>query len=168
MADPAPEIKLKPVEIIIKKYFDRTRNATYYLAGVLSPKRSPTEAAISMKSTLVEKMKRDETWEKWEKRRKAAGDTKWRAMIELKGVASYPRGTEVGSVYMLDFLNKFLPHLSEGLKKVYKEPRVTIDDSVKRAEIMIRHNHEFTYEPSSITVDNIKATLEKIKSIRLS
>jgi len=162
-----PEVKLKPVDIAVKKYYDRTRRPDYYLAGVRNPKRSPTEAALSMADTWHRKVSLDETKEKWMKRRAAVGDEGWIAGIELKGVARYPQGTEIGSVKMMDFLNKFYPHLAEGLKKVYSIPRVTIDDSIERVATLIRHNHEFTYEPSKMTAKDIKALLEKVKSISI-
>ena len=161
----AAEIRLKPAELIAKKYLERTRDKTFYVAGVKNPKRSPTEAALSMKDTWRRKMALPETAEKWAKRRAAAGDEGWLAGIELKGADRWPQGTEFGSAKILDFMNKFLPHLAAGLNQVYKMPRVTLEDSINRAAAMIRHNAKFTYEPSRLSSDQIRELVEKIRGV---
>jgi len=163
-----PEIRLKPPEIAAKKYLDRTRTAVpYYIYGTRNPKRSPTAAALEAAEAWHSKVSAPETLEKWKKRRAAAGDDKYYFGLETKGYKRYPEGTEVGSVYMLDFLTKFYPHLAEGLRKVYAIQKKTLDDAVKRAETMIRHNATFTYEPSKISAAEARSVLERLRALRV-
>jgi len=168
-ATPAMKVSVKPPEIAAKKLLDRALAARdYYVYGVRNPKRSPTEAAISMRSTLEQKMARKEIWDKWEEKRRAAGDALWSAGIELKGVQRYPQGIEFGVPKWFDFYGQFSKRLTEVLTRVYSIPRVTIDDSVRRVETLIRGLHGFRYKPSAMTADSIRATLEKIRAVRLA
>jgi len=169
LATPAPKIAIKTPELAAKKLLERAQAAVpFYVHGVHNPKRSPTEAAISMKETLQRKMSMSETWDKWEKRRKAVGDAGWLAGIELKGVDRYPRGMEFGSARWYDFYGKFKPTLEGVLAKVYAIPRVTIDDSVRRVETLIRGLYGWTYVPSALKPEDIKATVEKLRTLKLA
>jgi len=169
MATPAPKIVIKSPDLAAKKFLDRASTATpFYAYGVRNPKRSPTEAALSMRETLERKMALKETWDKWEKRRRAAGDAKWLSGIELKGIDRYPRGIEFGAAFWYDFFTKFKAKLEEVLAKVYSIPRVTVDDSVRRVETLIRGLYGWTYVPSALKPEDVKATVEKIRALRLT
>ena len=162
------EVNLKPTEVAVKRYFDRATTALpYYLAGVKNPKRSPTEAAISMKSTLMEKMSKPETWDKWEKRRRAAGDEGWFAGITIKGKDRYVPGVTIGAAKWADFYEKFAPKLKEVLAEVYRKPRVTVEDSIERVATLIRGLYGWTYEPTPLTAEEIKSRIERIRTIKL-
>ncbi|MEM4976652.1 MAG: hypothetical protein QXT64_04940 [Desulfurococcaceae archaeon] len=140
-------ISIKPVDKTVEKWMNRARaGVDLYRIYTAAPKRSPTEAALSMKETLQQKMARPETWDKWEKNRRAVGDAGWLYGVQTKGVARYPQGIEAGRKYYEQFYTQFKPHLEAGLAKVYAIPRVTIDDAVRRAETMIRHNYTFRFE----------------------
>jgi len=173
MATPAPtpaiKVSVKPPEIAAKKFLDRASGARdYFLFGVRNPKRSPTEAAISMRTTLEQKMARKEVWDRWEERRRAAGDALWLAKIELLGADRYPRGVEIGAALWYDFYTKFDDKLNEVLGKVYSIPRVTIDDSVRRVEALIRGLYGWRYKPSTMSTENIRSTVDKLRAIRLA
>ena len=173
MATPAPtptgRVSVKSPEIAAKKFLERASGARdYYLYGVHNPKRSPTEAAISMRSTLEQKMARKEVWDRWEERRKAVGDQLWLAKIDLLGADRYPRGVEIGAALWYDFFSKFDDKLNEVLTRVYSIPRVTIDDSVRRVETLIRGLYGWRYKPTAMSVDQIRSTVEKLRAIRLA
>lgn len=162
------EVSLKPVEIAAKRYYDRATTALpYYLAGVKNPKRSPTAAALEMKDTLKEKMKRDETWDKWERRRRAAGDEGWLAGIMVKGKDRYVPGVTIGAARWADFYDKFAPKLKEVLSEVYSKPRVTVEDSIERVATLIRGLYGWTYEPTPMTAEELKSRVEKIRAIKI-
>jgi len=162
------EIKLKPPELAAKRYYDGTRvGAKYYSVGVTMPKRSPTEAAIAAAEAWHSKVSAAETKEKWVARRKAAGDTKWLFGIMTKGIERYPKGTEIGSVYWMDFYTKFREHLATGLREVYAIQKTDLEAAIKRAETMIRHNAKFRYEPSAISVEEAKRILESIRAVKV-
>ena len=164
----AEGIKLKSPELIAKKFLERTRTAVpFYVAGIKTPKRSPTEAAIGAAEAWHAKVSAAETKDKWIARRSAAGDEKWLFGIESKGIERYPKGCEVGAVWMYDFMTKFLPHLAEGLAKVYEIQKVDLDAAIKRVETLIRHNAAFRYEPSKMGVEDAKKLLEKIRALRI-
>jgi len=161
------EVKIRPPEIIAGKYYVRTQaSKDFYRYGVHNPKRSPTAAALAAAEDWHARVSATETLEKWKKRRAAAGDAKYYVGVDMKGVDRYPKGCEIGAVWMLDFMTKFKPHLEEGLKKVYAMPKRSLDDAVKRAEAMIRHNATFTYEPSPLTISDIEEKLKTIRGIK--
>lgn len=129
------------------KYERRAAVATDdYKFGVENPARSPTDAAIAARKTLEAKMAAKETWDKWEAARKFAGDEGWRKGALEKGVDRYPIGVRVGLPKYEDFANKFKAHLEKKVEDIHKMPKVTIDDSIKRATEMIKHNAGFRYK----------------------
>jgi len=162
------KVTAKPVDMSARKFLDKARaGKPFYAYFVHYPKRSPTDAAIAMKSTLVEKMKLDETWDKWEAKRRAVGDEGWLAGIELKGIGRFVPGIEVGAPRWQLFYEDFKPHLEAGMVEVYRLPRVTIDDAVERAATMIRHNAKYRYLPKPVGPEELKTQLEAIKKIKL-
>jgi len=164
----AGEVKLKTPEFVAKKYLDRTAvSKAFYIYGVKNPKRSPTEAALEAAETWRARVSADDTFEKWQARRRAAGDEKWLFGIETKGAERWPKGCEIGAVWMMDFMSKFLPHLAKGLEEVYKIERKSIEDAIKRVETLIRHNAKFKYEPSKISIEEAKKVLERLKALRI-
>jgi len=162
------EVKVKPVDVSARKYLDKAlAGKPFYAYFVHHPKRSPTAAAIAMKETLMKKMALSETWDKWEQKRAAVGDAGWLAGVELKGIDRFPKGIEVGSARWFDFYSDFKGTLEKNLVEVYKLPRVTIDDSVKRAETMIRLNAVYRYIPKPRTAAEIESQVKAIKAIKL-
>jgi len=134
----------KPVEKWIEKYEKRaTIAAPDYEWGVKNPRASPTERAIEMKSTLVAKMADPATWDKWEKKRREAGDVKWLDGCLKKGVKHYPDGIRAGLPYYRKFADDFKKHIDPKLVEIRRMPKITIEDSVKRAEEFIRHAHAY-------------------------
>jgi len=162
------EVKVKPVDVSARKYLDKaTAGKPFYAYFVHHPKRSPTEAAIAMRATLEGKMKLTETWDKWEAKRRAVGDAGWLAGIEHKGIDRFPKGVEVGAPRWQKFYEDFKPTLEKNLAEVYRLPRVTIDDAVKRAETMIRLNAEYKYIPKPMGPAEVSAGIDAIKKIKL-
>ena len=138
---------VKPVERWVKKYEDRATVATDdYKYGIEHPSANPIEMAISHRKDLEAKMKDPKTWDKWEEALKFVGFEGWKKGALEKGVSRYPEGIRSGLAKYKDFANKFKEHLEKGVEEVKKMPKVTLDDSVKRAEKMIRHNATFRYK----------------------
>jgi hypothetical protein len=153
MATPGASISVKPPDKVLEKWQKRAKDGKeLYAYYVKLPKRSPTEAAISMRKTLEAKMAAKETWDKWEQNRRAVGDNGWLYGIMTKGLDRFPSGIDAGAWKYSEFYRQFKSHLEAGLPKVYSLPRATIDDSVKRAEVMIRHNATFRYVRKAPTV----------------
>ena len=138
---------VKPIERWIRKYEDRASVAVEdYKWGVQNPSASPIEQAIAHKEDLMKKMAKKETWDKWEEALKFVGDEGWVKGCLEKGVDRYPTGIRVGVDKYKDFASKFKEHLEKGVAEVKKLPKVTLEDSIKRAEKMIRHNAMFRYK----------------------
>jgi len=139
-------VKVKPVDYVASKWKSRAQSAVEdYKRFVQSPSRDPIAAAISMKETLVAKMRSDETWRKWEEKLSAVGFKGWLEAVLTKGVQRYPQGIEFGSKYYEQFYSEFSKHLEAGLEQIYRMPRVTLEDSINRAAAMIRHNAKFRF-----------------------
>jgi len=139
-------VKVKPVDYVTQKWRARASAAVEdYKRFVQAPSRDPIAAAISMKETLMAKMRSDETWKKWEEKLSAVGFKGWLEAVLNKGVQRYPQGIEFGTKYYEQFYSEFSKHLEAGLEKVYSLPRVTLEDSIRRAAEMIRHNAQFRF-----------------------
>jgi len=83
----APEIRLKPVDIVVKKWADRAKaGVELYREFTRTPKRDPTAAAVAMKESLIAKMSSRETWDKWESRLRNVGFNGWLYGVKTKGV----------------------------------------------------------------------------------
>lgn len=141
-------VRIKPVDYVTKKWLERARAAVEdYKLGVQNPRRDPIKAAISMKDTLMRKMAARETWDKWEQKLSAWNLEAWSKRAVNVGANRYPTGIEASQDTFKQFYEQFSKHLAEGLPKVYSIPRVTLDDSIRRAAEMIRHNAKFRFIP---------------------
>jgi len=69
----------------------------------------------------------------------------WRQAMIQKGVPNYQNGIALGQPKFLDFLNRFMPHVMAG--KAALPRRGTLNDNIRRAEAMIRHNAQFKNQP---------------------
>jgi len=138
---------VKPADRWVKKYEARASVATEdYRYGIENPSANPIEQAIAHRKDLEAKMKDPKTWDKWEEALKFVGFDGWKKGALEKGVSRYPEGIRAGLDKYSDFAGKFKEHLEKGVAEVKKLPKVTIEDSIKRAEKMIRHNAMFRYK----------------------
>jgi len=138
---------VKPVDRWVKRYEERTAVAEEdYRWGVQNPKRGPASAAIANRKVIEEKMRRKETWDKWEAGLRFVGDEGVIKAAVEKGAPRYVPGVKASLDKVRDFATKFAAHLEAGQKKVWAIPKITIEDSIKRAAEMIRHNAQFRYK----------------------
>jgi len=138
---------VKPTDRWIKKYEARASVATDdYRWGIENPSVSPTGEAIAHRKDLETKMAKKETWDKWEDGLRFVGDEGWMKGALEKGVDRYVPGVRVGIPKFSSFAEKFRGHLDAGVKEVKKLPKVTLDDSIKRASEMIKHNSRFRFK----------------------
>ena len=143
----AGEIKIKPAEVVVSKWADRAKaGLELYRQFTQSPKRDPTSAAISMRSSLEAKMRAKETWDKWENSLRNVGFQGWLYGVQTKGVQRFPQGIDAGQPFYQQFYSQFAPHLAAGLAQIYRMPKATLEDSVARAAAMIRHNAKFKFQ----------------------
>jgi|Deesub1362A_J573_1020465.scaffolds.fasta_scaffold34448_2 hypothetical protein len=162
------EVRLKSPEISAKKLLEKVRGARgFYLHGAMNPKISPTDAAIAQKETLKRKMADPKVWDKWAENRKAAGDETWLAGIVMKGADRLIPGVEAGIGKWYDFATQFFPYMAPAVAEVKKMPKVTIDDSVRRAEKIIRHNYNFRFKRKAYTKSDLESLREKIDTVAL-
>ena len=141
-------ISIKPVDYVVQKWRKRAEAAVEdYRIRVQSPKRDPIKAALSMKETLMRKMALRETWDKWEQKLGAWTLEAWAKRASTIGAERFPGGIAAGELIYRQFYEQFSKHLAEGLAKVYALPRVTLEDSIRRAAEMIRHNAKFRFLP---------------------
>lgn len=163
-----PEAKIVAPEIAAKKLLERVRQSKgFYIYGVQNPKVSPTEAAISQAEAWHAKVSAAETKQKWIENRKAAGDETWLAGILGKGADRWLPGVEFGVGKYLAFAEEFFPYLSAGLSKVYAIQKRTLDDSIRRAAEMIRHNAGFKRKKRAFTLDELNTLKSKVEGVTL-
>jgi len=144
MAEEIP-IRVKPVDYVAEKYLTRARAAVEdWKKWIANPRRGPATAAIAARGDLEAKMRKKETWDKWEARLKAIGD-KGVIAAALAKADRFPQGIEYGAKYYKQFYEQFSKHLEEGLKKVLAMPKVTLDDAKRRACAMIDWNAKFRF-----------------------
>jgi|GEM_PF-1709825 len=162
------EVKIKPPEIGAKKLLERVRAAKgFYLNGVQNPKISPTEAAVAMAETWHRIMADRKTMEKWKENRLAAGDATWLAGIMLKGADRLIPGVEAGIGKYLDFAREFYAYMEPAIAKIKKMPKVTLEDRIKRAAAMIKHNFAFKRKPKAYSAEELEKLREEVEKVSL-
>jgi len=162
------EVKIKPPEIAAKKLLERVRVATpFYLYGVHNPKISPTEAAVAMADTWHKIMSDPKTKEKWVENRKAAGDETWLAGIVMKGADRLVPGVEAGIGKYLVFGEEFFPYMAAKIAEIKKMPKVTIEDRIRRAAEMIRHNYAFKRKVRAFKKEDLESLKRKVEEVKL-
>lgn len=138
---------VKPVSRWVKKYEDRATVAEDdYEYGVRNPKRPPASTAIANRSTLEAKMKMKETWDKWQDSLAYVGDSGVIDAAATKGKERYVPGVRASIDKVRTFATDFSKHLETGQAKVLAMPKVTLADSIKRAEEMIKHNAGYRFK----------------------
>jgi len=163
------EVKIVEPVIAARKLLDRAlASRDYFVYGVKNPKRSPTEAAISMADTWHAKVSAPETKAKWIENRKAAGDETWLAGLLGKGIDRWAPGIELGIGKYLSFAEEFFPYMAGGLAtKVYTIQKRTLDDSIKRVAELIRHNAAFKRKKRAFTLEELRSLAEKVRGASL-
>lgn len=137
-------VKVKPVELTVKKWLDRARaGAELYRERTRTPRRDPIKAAIANRSALEAKMSRKETWDKWEERLSKVSFDYWLKAVQEKGVPRFTQGIEFGQNKYSEFYTAFSKHLEEGLRRVLAIPKTDLEASIRRAAEMIRWNAKF-------------------------
>ncbi len=163
-----PEVAVVDPTIAAKKLLERVRvSKGFYIHGVQNPKRSPTEAAIQAADAWHARVSAAETKKKWVDNRKLAGDESWLAGILGKGADRWLPGVEFGIGKYLAFAEEFFPYLAAGLSKVYSIQKRTLEDSIKRAAEMIRHNAAFKRKKRAFSLDELRSLKEKVESVPL-
>jgi len=163
------EVKIVEPVIAAKKLLDRAmQSKDYFVYGIKNPKRSPTEAAISMADTWHAKVSSPETKRKWIEHRKAAGDESWLAGLLGKGIDRWAPGIQLGIGKYLTFAEEFFPYMASGLAtKVYTIQKRTLDDSIRRVAELIRHNAAFKRKKRAFTLDELRSLAEKVSAASL-
>ena len=164
------EVKIVDPLIAAKKLLDRvSQSKDYFVYGVKNPKRSPTEAAISMADTWHARVSAPETKQKWIENRKAAGDESWLAGLLGKGIDRWLPGVELGIGKYLSFAEEFFPYMASGLAaKVYPIQKRTLDDSIRRVAELIRHNAAFKRKKRAFTLEELRSLSEKVRGATLT
>jgi len=137
-------VKVKPVELTVKKWVERARaGASLYAERTKTPRRDPIKAAIANRPALEAKMSRKETWDKWEERLSKVTFDEWLRAVQEKGVPRFTQGIEFGQKKYADFYAAFSKHLEEGLRRVLAIPKTDLEAAIRRAVEMIRWNAKF-------------------------
>lgn len=162
------DVRIKPPELGAKKLLERVRQSRgFYLAGVMNPKISPTEAAIAVADSWHRIMSDSKTKEKWIEGRRAAGDETWLAGILGKGADRLVPGVEFGIGKYLEFANEFYPYMAPKVAEIKKMPKVTVEDRIARAAAMIKHNFNFKRKKRAYTIDELRSLKDKVESVSL-
>jgi len=163
-----PEVNVKPPELGAKKLLERVRQSkAFYIYGVQNPKVSPTEAAIAVADSWHRIMSDPRTKERWIEGRKAAGDETWLAGILGKGADRWIPGVEFGIGKYLEFAAEFYPYMAAKISEIKKMPKVTIEDRIRRAAEMIRHNYNFKRKKRAYTLKELEELRNRVESVSL-
>lgn len=135
---------VKSLDLWIAKYDRNARGAVAtYTEAIAQVTVDPTAEAVKKRRDLEAKMAMPETWDKWQAGLERWDADSWKARTLKKGAPRYPAGIAEGIPKYKEFAEQFKPHLEEGQKAVKQMPKVSIEDSISRAEFMIRHNAKF-------------------------
>jgi len=137
------------------------------LHGAMNPKISPTDAALAVKDSLKRIMADPKTWDKWAENRKAAGDETWLAGILGKGADRLIPGVEMGIGKYLDFAKEFYPYMAPKIAEIKTMPKVTIEDRINRAAVMMRHNFIFRRKRRAYTKEELERLKAEIEAVAM-
>jgi len=105
-------VKTKGIERTVDKYARRASVARPdYEAGIASPKRSQSSAAINAADVYFSAVSAPSTKELFIRGLKRAGDTKWADMAKAKGAPRFISGVEAGQPYYRSQMTDFLGHV---------------------------------------------------------
>jgi len=157
--------KAKPVERSVRKFIGRVAVALPdYEAGVREPRADPVARAIAMRGTLEGKMRLKEIWDKWQAKLAGVGFTGWQSMTLQKGLDRYVSGAQAGAPIWEQFYATFKSHLEKGLVDVLRMPRITLEDAIRRAAAMIRHNAIYKFTPKGIPLEELRRRIEALRT----
>ena len=126
---------------IVKKWAEVTPGrATYYEAGVKSPKNDWATQTLAASDAWAQGVQQAVTEKRFDKGVQAAGTAKWQTKAIQVGVNRYAEGVRVAAD---DYMKGFAPY-HEVLSKVTLPPRRARGDpaNIKRVEVIAKALHE--------------------------
>lgn len=132
-------VKLSPSEGEAKWATNIKRSGLFIEAGVNRVDKSPGIAAAENMAKLKANLIKSLDDGSFEAALRNVGLAEWqKAMIE-KGIPRINKGVDQAKEKTVAVLSKLYPFIESGQQKVEVMPKVTLDDSIARAETFIRH-----------------------------
>ncbi len=135
--------KLTPQEFA-DKWARRTSAATTdYVNGVNRVDKSPTEAAASKQTKMVNNLTAAVQSGKWASRLRAVSLDQWKTAAVQKGQARIATGVQAAQADMATFADQLLTYETSLQSKVAAMPDLTLADSVNRVTTWITEMAKF-------------------------
>lgn len=111
--------------------------------GVERVTESPTEKAIAKKDKMMARLMEALQSGKWEAGLRRVSLQDWRDAMLTKGLGRIAQGAEAATGKVEQFAAELLPHIEQGKRAIASMPDVTLEDSINRVSVFLRHMHDF-------------------------
>jgi len=108
-------------------------------AGIEGVDEAPTLAAVAKQDKFKTKLMESIDSGKWADGLRRVTLEAWRSAAINKGIGRIAAGADEALPKVLAFAEEVLPHIARGQAEVAKLPDFTIEDSINRVAVMMRH-----------------------------
>lgn len=141
--------RLTPAEFQAKQAKRLKASTEEIRAGVVAVTEAPSARAIAKKDKMLANLTASVEDGTWERRLGAHTLSDWKRDMTDKGIGRIAKGIDNASAKVQKFASALLPVVYGLSDEIKGMPDMTIDDSVARAERLIRGMSEFKYKKQS-------------------
>jgi hypothetical protein len=109
--------------------------------GVNAVTVAPGERAAAAADKWLAKVTQSK--DKFARRVRSVSLQQWQQSMNDYGISRVAQGASQKKGKMQDFMTEYLPYLQEGVNKVERMPKNTLQDSIQRMITMVEHNAGF-------------------------
>lgn len=116
--------------------------------GVTETTKDPPRLAVAQQAAYLANVAAKV--DKWADNLRATSQDAWRQATLTKGLPRIAAGATAAVPKVEKFLDKFLPHIEQGLQILRTQPRGDLQANIARAVTMIEHNARFRRRPGLV------------------
>lgn len=132
--------KLPTADEMASKWNRRIKASTPDIrAGIEKVDESPTLAAVAKQDKFRTKLLESIESGKWADGLRRVTLEAWRSAAINKGIGRISAGADEALPKVVSFAEEILPHIARGQAEVNKLPDFTIEDSINRVGVFMRH-----------------------------
>ncbi len=135
--------RVSPKEYAEKWSSNLRASLPYIRSGVEKVSVAPSELAIKNKDRLKARLIEAIDSGKWESGLKKYTLDQWKKDMIEKGIPRISDGADKSKGKVEEFASQLLPYIDSGVREIEKMPKVTLEDSIRRATEWIRYMAKF-------------------------
>lgn len=135
--------RVTPEEFAEKWARELAGSTEYIRRGVEKVREAPSAKAIARKDRLKARLIEAIDKGKWESALSKYTLENWKKDMVEKAIPRIPDGADKARSKMASFASKLLPYIDTGVGEIERMPKVTLEDSIRRATEWIRYMAKF-------------------------